>query len=823
MGKPDTRRREIVGILATLAIVLIAYREVAFAGKTFDTSALTAGVNGFDAATAPKVNAFRVDPGASAWQMVPWAQVAHREVVLGTLPFWNPYQGAGAPLAANTQSAVFDPLSLAILLHPTTLIWDLSFLVAFLLGGVATYLFLRNLGLSLLASLAGTAAFVMSGFFATGNNLSFIRLYCYLPALLLMVDKLTSSTRFRWVVGFGALTAGCILGGMLEVALFVFTATGAYAIYRLIGAEKRRAATLRLGGATLLGLLLAAPLLVLFLGYLPLSLNQHSIGAGLRHASGASLLNWVIPFVNGYPAALRVVRFHPDRSWIGAAGAVLVVAAVAAPSLMRRHAGWLFLTVGAVLLLKVHGTPGFNLLGMLPIFAQANFVAWAPGVVSFCFAVVVAIGVRALEEGVLDRRRLVVGTLVLGFAMLVLLALNRPVLATPPHQSVWRQYLLYAVGLAAAGGVLLACVTSAWLPRLRPLTGPVAVGVMVLELLVLFDPGAFAPRADPYRVPSWLSSMTSGLVSTPQARMFGLDGKLYANTASAFGIQDARVLDGLDVQRYATFINTFVTAFSDRLTGDQTGPPDIEANPMFDLLGVRYVVAGPTPVSTTSGQYRPVVQGDVSVFENTHASPRSFVATDVHVVGGTNEAVSYLKGLGHPMSDGRVREDRFDPLTQAVAEDPNGAVAPSMAAGAQPARSVTILSYEANKVIIDVGAGAPGLLVLTDTYMPGWQATVGGRSTKVLPADVAFRGVRVGGDATRVVFSYRPPGYALVWLLPLMGVLGAATWWLVSRQRVRATAQPGGPLPPDLPRPRRHRPLGPRVSAARSHDPGDLT
>src|SRR6266481_9729546 len=69
MARAEGRRREMVGILAILAVVLIAYREVAFAGKTFDTSALTAGVNGYDAATAPKVNAFRVDPGASAWQM----------------------------------------------------------------------------------------------------------------------------------------------------------------------------------------------------------------------------------------------------------------------------------------------------------------------------------------------------------------------------------------------------------------------------------------------------------------------------------------------------------------------------------------------------------------------------------------------------------------------------------------------------------------------------------------------------------------------------------------------------------------------------------
>jgi hypothetical protein len=91
------RRRELVGLLAVLALVLVAYRDVAFGGKTFDTSTLTIGVNGFDPSTAPKVNAFRVDPGASAWQMVPQAQVTHQEISQHKLPLWNPYEGAGAP------------------------------------------------------------------------------------------------------------------------------------------------------------------------------------------------------------------------------------------------------------------------------------------------------------------------------------------------------------------------------------------------------------------------------------------------------------------------------------------------------------------------------------------------------------------------------------------------------------------------------------------------------------------------------------------------------------------------------------------------------
>ena len=59
----------------------------------------------------------------------------------GELPFWNPYQGSGTPEAANMQSAPFDPLLLAVNLHPTQRVWDFSIVAAFVLGALATFVF----------------------------------------------------------------------------------------------------------------------------------------------------------------------------------------------------------------------------------------------------------------------------------------------------------------------------------------------------------------------------------------------------------------------------------------------------------------------------------------------------------------------------------------------------------------------------------------------------------------------------------------------------------------------------------------------------------
>ncbi|MEA2501691.1 MAG: hypothetical protein QOD01_1802, partial [Actinomycetota bacterium] len=45
-GKPRTSpwRRDLLGVLAAVAMVLVAYHSVAFGGKTFDTSAAAPSV-----------------------------------------------------------------------------------------------------------------------------------------------------------------------------------------------------------------------------------------------------------------------------------------------------------------------------------------------------------------------------------------------------------------------------------------------------------------------------------------------------------------------------------------------------------------------------------------------------------------------------------------------------------------------------------------------------------------------------------------------------------------------------------------------------------
>jgi hypothetical protein len=264
----------------------------------------------------------------------------------------------------------------------------------------------------------------------------------------------------------------------------------------------------------------------------------------------------------------------------------------------------------------------------------------------------------------------------------------------------------------------------------------------------------------------------------PVDRVFGFDTILYPDTAGALGLQDIRTLDALYISRYLTYIRTFVTpTFVDRFTGEAVLPTEISANRMFDLLGVRYILASSARKSLTTetnGQFDFIgAQGGVTVYHNKNASPRAFVAREVHQVGGTNEAILYLQTRGIRLTDGTTRVDRFDPEREAVVESENLRIPPRQDAivNGSDSRVANIVSYAPNQVEVQVPAGSPGLLVLTDTFYPGWVATVNGRPSPILPTDVAFRGVILGPEAAAVVFRYQPRTGMLGCSIAVFGVI----------------------------------------------------
>jgi uncharacterized membrane protein YfhO len=130
-----------------------------------------------------------------------------------------------------------------------------------------------------------------------------------------------------------------------------------------------------------------------------------------------------------------------------------------------------------------------------------------------------------------------------------------------------------------------------------------------------------------------------------------------------------------------------------------------------------------------------------------------------------------------------VTNEAFDPRSSIILESDAQPRAPGTADPAPPLVPAEITSYEPTRVVVRVNASHQGHLVLTDTFYPGWRATVDGRPTAIARANFLFRAVPIGAGVHEIVFTYEPRSFTVGATLGVLGLLALALVWRVNLRR----------------------------------------
>jgi hypothetical protein len=69
--------------------------------------------------------------------------------------------------------------------------------------------------------------------------------------------------------------------------------------------------------------------------------------------------------------------------------------------------------------------------------------------------------------------------------------------------------------------------------------------------------------------------------------------------------------------------------------------------------------------------------------------------------------------------------------------------------------------YAPNRVSIETSQNAQGILVLLDTWFPGWKVEVDGTPGHIFRANYFYRGVKLNAGRHKIEFSYTPEGFHL--------------------------------------------------------------
>ena len=74
---------------------------------------------------------------------------------------------------------------------------------------------------------------------------------------------------------------------------------------------------------------------------------------------------------------------------------------------------------------------------------------------------------------------------------------------------------------------------------------------------------------------------------------------------------------------------------------------------------------------------------------------------------------------------------------------------------------VTTTKRSDNAIALKVTATRPAMLVVSESWFPGWSALIDGKPAKVLRVDTVALGVSVPAGHHQVSLSYRAPGFRL--------------------------------------------------------------
>lgn len=689
----------------------------------------------------------------------PVRKLVHEFLRSGRLPLWNPGAFAGVPLAADSASAVFYPPFLLGTLLPLKSLWAVAFpfrmIVAFLLAALLS----RRLGASTGGAVVSGAVFSLSGFLVSWQGWCHSDSAIYLPLCFLAVEAIrTRPTLLRIVLAALAFPLP-ILAGHAEIAVYVLAATAAWAVFRLVSPmpedtapRARSRYLLALSAAGLLALGLAAVHVVPFLEWVPELARQ------------TDRANWGgIPLRESVMFLSRDATMSPSTVGVsvpehsGYAGLLPLMLAPLALTGNRRRETLFFVVLLLVAFLIAFGLPpALTVFHAIPVIRSLHPFRFLL-LVDFAIAILAGLGLTALQRTP-DQpvRRTARRLALLAPALLLIAATVILIFRFAGNPSA----LAGSCGLVSS--LVFAVLSAGWLAwaLLRPPGRERALGIGA-SLIVLADLIPFAYGNVPFFPPEAVfpePALFRFLRETDSSvhRIAVVDGTAPPGAEAAFGFE-APTGSFYVLRRTSEFLSPlagkprrFPLIFSlrsERIISSN--------NRTLDLMNVKYLVTNSYNESAERLLSRPDrfrlirKDGTASVFENVRSLPRAFLVPSegIEVIPDDRAALE------------RIEQPGFDPAVRAVVD-----VSPAWPEGEASAPGqmrVTRIQSEFGETSVDAELESNALLVVSETYYPGWTALVDGRPVPLLRADYIFRGVPLGPGTHTVRFRYAPASFRL--------------------------------------------------------------
>lgn len=702
------------------------------------------------------------------------------------LPLWDSTQYLGMPFLAGIHMAFFYPFHLIFYFSAAllNLSWSQIYFTSLVmilgqlaLAGVFTYFCTRrvlNLGRtpSFIAGIVYAFSEVM---IASVNTVGVMESLIWLPLLLLLLDHLLKKPSAKAVSFLALVYAVSILAGYPYTIVYNSLFLAGYLIFWNLALPTKKIAK-KEWSLLFLSLALGVGLSAIqFLPFWELAKQSYRRELGFEGSAfsvniePAHLVDYFFPLYFSRLGGNYQERFKGFGNYVGVATIILALLALR-DNKRRGLVTFLWSALAISLFMSMGGYTFLHsvLYLFVPFYSKLRTIAIASYLTSFCFALLAAMGLDHLlsipkEEKPAVGRHLRWFALVLlipaGLSLLKYLEMHRfenNVAGLETLLTEIEMFNLFILFALLSLGVIFIYLKFFSDKRFLQVT------ITTLLLLDLFSLGRHF-KANNSPIPPFnfynRDNEVYAFLSTQQKnslpfRVEWPDLSFHYHSAP-FGLDQVGGYQPLTPEK----ISSRLIPYLDTLA---------KASALKRLLNVRYLVATtPLPDKTAKAELLQTFQVDKNNRQNywvlsengwinpsegtalylyeLEALPRVYFTDNVLSLP-EEEILPYLAKVG----DQKAAVVVNDPLLPAAIAAANRQLDKKLTS------SLRLLTYQPEKVVIEAQVDREGLLVFGDNDFPGWQATIDGRKSRIIPVNYFMKSVYLPPGTHQVTFSYRP-------------------------------------------------------------------
>jgi hypothetical protein len=717
------------------------------------------------------------------------------------LGLWTPLLLTGFPVLADPQVQFFYPLAWLAKHIPLgadlAVNFNLFIILAFVLAAYFAFLLARRLTGSFYAGMLAGLSYGFSGYFISElKHVQILHTALWLPLLLLLIEASKSQLQgvcarpkedsdwkplcvqfFAVLLCFGLVVACMIFAGHPQTALYLLVTALSYVIFLAVSLPDTKIRVLFLLSFLLA---LASGIAISAVQLLP-SMELSALSGRsaftfrdfvIGQVEPMQVVGFVIPYVmGGYYGTLGNIPFSeqgppPGLLFVGFAPLLLALYG-AINNKDERKRIWFFVVLAIFAFILSLGalTPLSRLIYVVPFFGSFRGLYRVLILVTFSVSMLAAFGLAQLEKDFTGetplKQSLEPGKLGRSKHFYLLLYLSLCCFSYP--------FLLGSLPL------LLFFIKINRLQFLYRLKSALRQKFLLLAAVVALCSYAFnaewskaSPLASDFKTPQIAMSYRSESAKS-NSRIFtirGLEGdreQLPPNLSRLWGVASATGYEPLVSRRYSSLLGISEGGFLQppwRIKG---------ANRAFDITCVKYIFAPWGDFSkfafddAAKKKWKlKEAAGKTLVYENSEVLPRFYLVPQAKSYAPEAVRLAIITGQ---LPDGTA----FDPKAMVLIDDHRDRgvatsepkkivpkVEESLPSAVEGPGLITRSDLGDERLLFEISMAKSGYFVLADMFYPGWQATVDGKPTEILPANYVQRAVFLGPGSHAVVFKYSP-------------------------------------------------------------------